>query len=61
MKQVDELKLFWVQLKQSAIIQFPDIEKLQDLLYKLLLKTEELENSRDGWREKYEALKNKEK
>jgi len=57
MRQTDELREFWKEFQSHAIIQFPDIEKLKDRLFKLLLKTEELETSRDKWREKYEDLK----
>lgn len=57
MKQTDDLKTFWDNFQKQAIIQFPDLEKLKDLLLKVLLKTEELEKSRDKWREKYENLK----
>jgi len=56
-RQTDDLKTFWQAFQNQAIIQFTDLEKLKNLLLKVLLKTEELEKSRDKWREKYETLK----
>ena len=54
MRQTEELKNFWDELEKQAEIKFKDIEKLKDLLFKVLLKTEELERSRNAWKIKYD-------
>ena len=40
------------------LIEIPDIQNLEKIFTKVLLKIEKLRISRDNWRNKYEELKN---
>ena len=48
-----ELKDFWNELESKSEVKLKDIEKLKNLLGKVFLKVQELEKSRNNWRDKY--------
>ncbi|MBU0963111.1 MAG: hypothetical protein KKD48_04370 [Nanoarchaeota archaeon] len=50
--QSKELSNFWNELKDKSVIQFKDIDKLQGLIEKVFLKMQELESSKNKWKEK---------
>jgi chaperonin cofactor prefoldin len=48
---IEEYKLI------NEIFGEPAVSKIKEIIYKLQLKIETLEKSRDNWRQKYEELK----
>jgi hypothetical protein len=59
MNQTKQLKDFWDNLKLKAFVQLKDIDELEKMLGRLFMGIEDLEKSRDKWKEKYIELKSR--
>ena len=51
------IREFIENLKKQTSVSIADLEKFYDLGISLMTKIEELRNSRDNWRVKYETLR----
>jgi len=48
----------WKELEKGASISLDNWEELKDFIWKMQLRIEDLEKSRENWKLKYEKLKN---
>lgn len=55
MKQYDDLKIFWTKIKSSPVT-LKDIDELEKILGRLFIKIQDLEKSRNKWKDKYLEL-----
>ena len=60
MKEIN-LSKEWKKIEEQANINLKDWRKLEDLIWKMQLKIEELKKSRENWKSKYFKLKNRNK